>query len=727
MYRQSLLCLVATIVAVTPATTVAEQDKPDSRAPKFVPEIVVIGSADRRYSADITPGASAAPVPDAMEVLTRMPGANVNRNGPLSGQAQYRGLFGPRMTVTVNGMRVTPGGPNWMDAPLHYLPAGLTDNVTMTRGIAPVSAGPGIGGLIEAESKASEFTANEAISVSGDAIASTMTNTGTAVSGFLALANDAHRFHVLASDERGDNVESSDGEIGATEYDRETYAIGYGFRQGDSEISVEFSHTDTGSSGTPSLPLDIAFFDTDRLNIAVKSQYQDIDLSFRVFGTDIEHGMDNFQQRRTPDISQLPLPPFQGDDKRLVDATAEAIGFVATAATKLGDGDLVVGVDGDDNRHDAVVFDPDFSPFFVTNFEDSERRALGLFGEWFGPLGRNWSMEAGARFTRVETDSGTVDAFPAQLADGNPAMFGPGTPPFAVKALRDRFNASDRSRTDNNVDVVLKFDYTIDPAMRLGFGYGRKTRSPLYLERYLWIPLEVNSGLGDFNNYVGNVDLDPETSDQLEISFDWTFDKGHLSPRLFYRSIDDYIQGVAVTDPVITAVSGAANGDPTPLQFANVEAELYGFDIVARYRFSENWRLDATLNYVRGKRTDVGDDLFRIAPLNGRLALTADLGNWSLTAESVLVAAQDKISRTIVTNEPRAVSTETPGYGVLNLYGRWHALDNVSVRFGVENLFDKSYANHLAGFNRVSNSSVPVGTRIPGAGINVFGQLQLSW
>ncbi|MDZ7685419.1 MAG: TonB-dependent receptor plug domain-containing protein [Gammaproteobacteria bacterium] len=88
-------------------------------------------------------------MPDAMEVLTREPpGANINRNGPLSGQAQYRGLFGPRMTVTVNGMRVTPGGPNWMDAPLHYLPAGLTDSVTMTRGIAPVSAGFGIGGAI---------------------------------------------------------------------------------------------------------------------------------------------------------------------------------------------------------------------------------------------------------------------------------------------------------------------------------------------------------------------------------------------------------------------------------------------------------------------------------------------------------------------------------------------------------------------------------------------------
>ncbi|MDZ7685421.1 MAG: TonB-dependent receptor [Gammaproteobacteria bacterium] len=274
---------------------------------------------------------------------------------------------------------------------------------------------------------------------------------------------------------------------------------------------------------------------------------------------------------------------------------------------------------------------------------------------------------------------------------------------------------------------MIKFDYAFDPSLRLGFGYGRKTRSPLYLERYLWIPLEVNSGLGDFNNYVGNPDLEPETSDQLEVSLDWTFDNGHLAPRVFDRSIDDYIQGVTSTDPLVNAVSGAANGDPTPLQFANVEAELYGFDIIARYQFADNWRLDATLNFVRGKRTDISDNLFRIAPLNGRLALTAELGDWSFTTESVLVASQDKISRAIVTNEPRSVSTDTPGYGIVNFYSHWRAADNLSIRFGVENVFDKTYANHLSGFNRVDNSSVPVGARIPGAGVNVFGQLQVSW
>ena len=48
-----------------------------------------------------------------------------------------------------------------------------------------------------------------------------------------------------------------------------------------------------------------------------------------------------------------------------------------------------------------------------------------------------------------------------------------------------------------------------------------KTRAPSYIERYLWIPLNVNAGLGDGNNYIGNIDLDPEWSNQFELGLDW--------------------------------------------------------------------------------------------------------------------------------------------------------------------------------------------------------------
>lgn len=141
------------------------------------------------------------------------------------------------------------------------MPAGLTDRVVMTRGIAPVSAGPGIGGLIQAESKRSRFVSDGDFRLTGDAIVSLMSNDGTAFSGFIELSNSLHRFHALASVENGDVIESGDGTIGATDHDRTTYGAGYGYRCDTGEIGIDLSHTDTESTGTPALPLDIDFFE----------------------------------------------------------------------------------------------------------------------------------------------------------------------------------------------------------------------------------------------------------------------------------------------------------------------------------------------------------------------------------------------------------------------------------------------------------------------------------
>jgi iron complex outermembrane receptor protein len=125
--------------------------------------------------------------------------------------------------------------------------------------------------------------------------------------------------------------------------------------------------------------------------------------------------------------------------------------------------------------------------------------------------------------------------------------------------------------------------------------------------------------------------------------------------------------------------------------------------------------------------TPRNDDLYRIAPLNGRIALTYDRENWSATVESVLASEQDKISRTIVLDEPRSSNAATPGYGVLNLYGQWDSGNGFQLRVGVENVFDKDFTNHLAGFNRVTPSDVALGVRLPGSGINVFGQVAYAW
>ncbi len=98
-------------------------------------------------------------VNDAAYLLHRVPGANVNGLGPLSGIAQYRGLFGDRVNVDFKGMNYKPACTNSMDAPLSHVPAAMTSLLKVYRGIAPVSSGiETIGGAIVQETKRAEFT-----------------------------------------------------------------------------------------------------------------------------------------------------------------------------------------------------------------------------------------------------------------------------------------------------------------------------------------------------------------------------------------------------------------------------------------------------------------------------------------------------------------------------------------------------------------------------------------
>jgi hypothetical protein len=51
------------------------------------------------------------------------------------------------------------------------------------------------------------------------------------------------------------------------------------------------------------------------------------------------------------------------------------------------------------------------------------------------------------------------------------------------------------------------------------------------------------------------------------------------------------------------------------------------------------------------------------------------------------------------------------------------AAEGVKLNFGIDNLLDKLYYDHLGGINRVSGGDVAVGARLPSAGRFAFAQL----
>ncbi len=709
-------------VAGFSATAIAQSDS------AAVEEITIIGRQEF-IEKEFTAQRAGANV-DAAKLMNQVPGGAAANNGPLTGQIQYRGMFGPRINVRVDGMLIHGGGPNWMAPPLHHIPAGLMEELVVEQGIASISSGGGIGGAATALWKKPDYNTDDGWKFTGDTEAGYGTvDSGSSLSGVLGTSSDTQRLYVVGSSDSGDNYESARGEVAATQYERDVYGAGYGFRVGQHEFDIDVHKIATEDTGTPSLPMDIDWFETEVWNASYSTMINNIGFQARVYGSTIDHGMSNSLLRPTPDFSSLPLPPFVDDDKRRVLTDSDETGFKLSLDWELAGGSAIVGVESKDAEHNATVYDPDFAPFFVNNFADSEVESLAWFAQWSSLITNRWYVEGGVRVAQVDMNTGNVDAFPAQLVDMNPAMWPMGTPPRAVWMLREGFNNSDRTQDDDITDWVLKTRYQATDSLVVEVGVAQKNRVPMYQERYLWIPLEANAGIGDGNNYVGNPQLRPEESTQFELGFDWEVGDFYLSPRFYRRNVDDYIQGVPATNMAVIGVSANANGDPTPLIFANTEAEFTGADVTFGFRISDNWRFEGVASTVEGRRKDVDDYLYRVNPDNARLAVFYEAGDYALKLEQVLTAEQDEISATNTLDPTNGNNSFTPtdGYALTNVYLNWAYDANFTISLGAENLFDEDYVDHLSGFNRVIGSIVPRGSRMFGQGRNFFGRLQYRW
>ncbi len=654
----------------------------------------------------VTPERATPSVPDAVRLLDLVPGGAVNWNGPISGQVQYRGLGGLRVPTRVGNSVVVPGGPNWMDPPLHYAPRPLLDSLEVERGISPVSAGAEtIGGSAAARLKTSEFgeDGRARLRFQGE-IGGRSADESVDGGGLLSLANDRARFHILGSGERGADYRSGLGKVVPSRYQRAQIGGGGGLRLGQHDLASGYRYHDTTDTGTPALPMDIRFFRTHLWDLDTQGRIGRLELESRVYYTNIDHRMDNFTLR-TPTSAP-----------RFVTAEGQSAGFDLVGGLPLPLGKLAFGVDGLFSRHDQDIFDPNNAAFFVVNYNDAMRDRVGGFVEWEAePLPRI-GVRAGLRYTRVETDAGPVDATPAMMLP----------PPMR---LRDAFNSAERARSDDLVDFAVELAWQASDALRLELEGGRKTRAPSHIERYQWIPLEVTAGLADGNNYVGDLDLRPESAWEIGGGFGWSPRWGgeewwacglRIAPHAFYKRVDDYIQGTPSEDPDVIAVS-TLNGDPTPLEFGNVEAELFGIDADLGIDLPGPLQLDGTLSFVRGRRLDIDDDLYRVAPLRGRITLSWQASRWFAAIEGVLVGAQSAVS---VTNE----ELPTPGYQLLNLYAGWQITDGVQLLLGLDNVTDAPAQDHLAGFNRTpSTTGVALGERLPAPGISGYGRLVLRY
>ncbi len=677
------------VLLVWAGQTVAEHEQ--------LPSLIIEGSATRAGAFSTAPDNTG--LKDTASLLERVPGGNVNRNGALTGIAVYRGMFGNRVTTTIDNSALKEAGTNSMDPPLSHYPAALTEGLTVHRGIAPVSSGiETLGGSMHATSRKGQFADGEGIETHGvGSMGYSSVDDGYVGALMGSVANKNHKLHLSGSQEKGGDYTVKDGtEQANTEYDRNAFSGGYGYQRAGHEFGLNYSNTDLGTTGTPALPMDINYVKGGMWDMHHDWDIgHDISLKTDVFYQKMRHLMSNNVLRST-------MMPMTNRTK------VEAGGLSMALAMPFNNGELTVGVDGDQANHDAnstmkMMMGGMSMNTGMNFFNRVERDRYSIFTEWTGSVSEGVSVELGARYTHIWSDAGNVG-----LSNDNMMMANSNDMYQMQETNADNFNALERIKTYSMVDLVAEIQYQAASDLAVNVGVARKNRAPTYQELYIWHGSKANAGFADGKTYMGNLGLDVETAYQVDFSLDWHSADAYVTPSAFYHYVENYIMGQA-----------SGSGMSADLKWDNTDAQFFGAELEAGYRFSDNLRTDASVNYVRGMRVNAlngDDDLYRIAPLNGRLQLTYEESSWSTSMEGVFVADQGDVAGY---NDEQS----TKGYMQLNLRAQYEAYKGLVIATGMENVLDEQRFNHLGGYQNHDFE----GQRNFLPGRNMYATMGYSW
>jgi iron complex outermembrane receptor protein len=758
--RKSIALAVAmTLPAAFGANVAAAEDKATT-----LPEVTVSASkvdASQPVGATLIDEASLAPkrsaTSDTASLLSDVPGVSLYGNGGVSGLPVIHGLGDDRLRIKVDGMDLISACGNHMNPPLSYIDPSNVRSIQVFSGIAPVSlGGDSIGGTIVVNSPAPEFAAaGQGMLLKGEAGAFYRSN-GNATGGNVSatIANENLSMTYSGSTVQSDNYKAggdfkkagpayinppqapavsapwlAGDEVGSTAYESDNHSLGFALRNENHLVELKVGYQHIPYQGYPNQRMDMTDNKSNQVNLRYTGQYDWGTLQARAYHEHTRHKMDFLEDKEYWYYNAAAAKPLAGGMP--MDTEGRNTGALVKADILLSARDTL-RVGGEYQRYRfSDWWDPSGAGMWPNTFwdiNDGQRDRYAAFAEWEARWSPQWLSQLGVRSETVKMDTGTVQGY------NTGAMY---------LADATKFNASDRSRTDNNWDMTALARYTQDSSKTYEFGYARKTRSPNLYERYAWstggMAMNMINTAGDGNGYVGNVDLKPEVAHTLSATADWHDAEQQnwgLKVTPYFTYVQDYINARRCTAAdgsggACTLAAQTTSNNFVFLKYLNQDARLYGLDVSGYFPLAKNtaygsFTATGMLNYVRGKTASgADDDLYNIMPLNAKLAVVQHLGSWTNTAEVQMVAAKDDVSQ--IRNE-----LKTSGYGLLNLRSSY-TWKKARFDVGIDNVFDRLYDYPLGGAyvgqgrTMPPTGGSPYGIAVPGMGRSIYAGVNVKF
>ena len=615
------------------------------------------------------------------EIVAEAPGVSLRENGQLASMPLLHGLGDERAKVVVDGATVGNSCPNHMNPALSYAAPAGGQRVTVMAGITPVSlGGDSLGGTIAVESAAPVFaTGNESIHQEGSSTGfyrSNGKNYGGIITGWLSGRNLALGY--TGSWSTTDDYTDGGGNKITSTYAQTTDHLVTLAAQGKGNLFVlEGGYHHTPYEGFVNANMDIVRNVATSLNLRWQRSLGPGTLDARVYWQNTFHNMNLGHDK--PEFMSMWMP---------MNTHGRDIGYLVryevplSARHTLRIGNELHRFRLDDIWPAVAGTAPWMAPNAFININDGRRLRLGTYAELESKWNPQWTTLIGLRNDTVWSNAGQVQGYSTM-------------PMYAMDAAA--FNAANHAFTDVLIDVTALARYTPNATASFEFGYARKNRAPNLYERYAWSTMPMASGMigwfGDDGTYVGNLALTPETGNT--VSGTATF-RGHGSREWEVKATPylTYIQNFVDVNQTGTLVYAMAT--LPELQFANHDARIAGGNISGKATLwggdgAERGVLSGVGAWVRGTRTDTGNGLYQMMPINLRLSLDEE---WKGLVAGMGMEAVDRKSRL----DPNRIEQATPGYTLFNLHASYRR-GFLEANAGADNLFNRLYELPLGGLN----------------------------
>lgn len=640
MNRKLLSVVLAAFPLVTLAADDSSLDAIVVTAPRMTDPLTVTTD----------PKAPRQPLPahDGGDYLKSIPGFSLIRKGGADGDPVFRGMAGSRLNILVDGENILGGCNFRMDAPTAYIFPEVYDKLTLVKGPQTVLHGAGNSAgtvMFEREIKAFETQGtriNGSLTLGSFGRHDELADVRTGAAGMYGQATVTNSASGDYKDGDGKAVHSryrrwsANGAVGLTP-DKDTRIELHGTRS-----DGYAAYADRGMDGTKFLRNSVGLkFDKNKVSKVVEK------IEASLYQSDVDHIMDD-QALRTPGMMGYANLRRDTSGGRL------AAALWPTEQTR-----LTLGADFQRNGHDSRSAGANGA--YGAWRDDAAFRQWGLFGEASFFLNDSDRLKAGLRADRwtAEDKRATVQV----------SMMGSVANPTAGQ-----------TRSDTLPSGFLRWERASGGATWYA-GIGRSERAPDYWEL---ISKEGPTTASAF------AETRPEKTTQLDLGVVHKSGPWNASVSAFANRIDDFI---LIQSNMAARGAGMTLRNPTVTR--NVDASSYGTEAGLGYRLSDTWALDSALAYVHGSNRTDGTPLAQLPPLELRLGANYDNKVWSFGALLRAVSAQNRFDL----NKGNIVGQDlgaTPAFQVFSINGGWRPRKGTLLTAGIDNLFDKTYAEFVS-------------------------------